>query len=176
MPIAAVQSRRARWVWVAALLALLSAVFVTGVVAGCVLFENPKLSRNDLLIATIEGDVVIRASERFLEANGRPPGSVAELVPAYLPAIPVPPAGFGPWRLHPKDPGGKDIRKFAVSAPVLGARRQWNTGYERIVCYVAPGRDQDWYASRPSSLVWMFVGGDSDSAHLRQAGKPLGGP
>lgn len=176
MPIAAVQSRRARWVRAIALLALLGAVFAAGLVSGCVLFTGAGLSRNDLRAATIEGDAVIRASERFLEANGRPPGSVAELVPAYLPAIPVPPAGFGPWRLHPKDPGGKDIREFAVSAPVLGARRQWNTGYERIVCYVAPGRDQDWYASRPSSLIWMFLGGDSDSAHLRQAGKPLGGP
>jgi hypothetical protein len=159
-----------------ALLALLSAVFVTGVVAGCVLFENPKLSRNDLLMATIEGDVVIRASERFLEANGRPPRSVEELVPIYLPAIPAPPKGFGPWKLHPKDPGGKDLREFAVSAPVLGTRRQWNTGYERVVCYVAPGRDRDWHASRPSSLVWMFVGGDSGSSCLREAGKPLGGP
>ncbi len=176
IPSVAVKSRHARWVWVMALLALLSAVFVTGVVAGCVLFENPKLSRIDLLIATIEGDVVIRASERFLEANGRPPGSVAELVPAYLRAMPVSPAGFGPWVLQPQSQAGEDPRGFLISAPIHGSIRRWFTGYESIFCYVAPGRAPDWYARPPDGLIWMFLGTDSDSLRLRQAGKPLGGP
>ncbi len=176
IPSVAVKSRPARWVWVMALMALLVAVFAAGLVSGCVLFVGAGLSRNDLRAATIEGDAIIRASERFLEANGRPPGSVAELVPAYLPAIPVPPAGFGPWVLQPQAQAGKDPRGFLISAPIYGSIRRWFTGYESIFCYVAPGRVPDWYARPPDGLIWMFLGTDSDSLRLREAGKPLGGP
>lgn len=176
IPSVAVKSRHARWVWLAALLVLLAIVFAAGMVTGCVLFAGAGLSRNDLRAATIEGDAIIRASECFLEANGRPPGSVAELVPAYLRAMPVSPAGFGPWVLQPQSQAGKDPRGFLISAPIHGSIRRWFTGYESIFCYVAPGRAPDWYARPPDGLIWMFLGTDSDSLRLRQAGKPLAGP
>jgi hypothetical protein len=45
------------------------------------------------------------ACERYRLAHGRWPGSLAELVPEYLPAIPPDPFADGPLRLRPTDSG-----------------------------------------------------------------------
>ena len=138
---------RALRLWIVPI-ALASVVLIlSGVsVAVYVLVQQAPLSQQRLLAATVEGDVVIRASREFIVAEGRPPKRVEELVPDFLPAVPNPPAGMGPWTLHPRSPYGKDDREFSISSDVLGSIRQSRTGYEQISCYVSSDGAGIWHA------------------------------
>lgn len=141
------KSRRPLRRWIVPVALALAVVLVSGVaVAVYVLVQQAPLSQQRLLAATVEGDVVIRASREFIVAKGRPPKSVEELVPDFLRVVPDPPPGMGVWTLQPKSRYAKDDREFEISSDVLGSIRQLRTGYKQINCYVSSDGTGIWHA------------------------------
>jgi hypothetical protein len=56
-------------------------------------------------LAEIRTAVAALAVERFRRANGRPPGKLEELVPRFLPAVPLDPFDGRPLRFRPLPKG-----------------------------------------------------------------------
>jgi hypothetical protein len=69
----------------------------------------PNLSR--CVAQTARGDALVcgaraaLALERFRLANGHPPAQIAEMVPAFLPAVPLDPFDGRPLRYLPEEHG-----------------------------------------------------------------------
>ncbi len=96
---------------------------------------------------TAEGDSIIAAAKMYVQQHGKPPARLDDLVPQYLTAELHEARGWKNWVILPKDPGGKDVREFAVRRDIDGPVRRFRTGYTHIVCYVDPTGRQNWYAA-----------------------------
>jgi len=119
-------------------------------------------SNIDLISMTQEGDRIILAAKKFLADSGKPPATIDDLVPKYLPELPPSTDGWGPWQMRPKSPASSDIREFAVRREIQSPTMRHDAGYDRISCYVYPNGKQD----------WVGVGGEGFSSHhkiLRRA-------
>lgn len=83
--------------------------------------------------ATVRNLMVVAAAERYRKANGKWPGSITDLVPAYLPEVPLDPYDGQPIRLRRTE--------YGLVVYCLGPDRKDDQGHVTPKILLTPGSD-----------------------------------